>query len=131
MNLVKYIILLLDEAGQVTLPSFGKFELKLVSVKKDEETNQILPPSYSLNFNQQHNLNDDNLANLIADLESIDVEKAKESVYQIISEWKNSLKTNQNLTVENLGTFTSVKEKINFQNVYSFATYKNFGLPTL
>ncbi|MCO6564096.1 MAG: hypothetical protein J6581_01495 [Apibacter sp.] len=132
MDIVKYCILLLEEANQVTLPSFGKFELKFNSVKKDKDTYQILPPSYSLYFTQQHNLNDTCLADVIAELKSTDIEKAKELVYQTISGWKTILKTHQYLNIENLGIFTAEKEKIIFNlSENSFTTYKNFGLPPL
>ncbi|CVK15775.1 hypothetical protein Ga0061079_10385 [Apibacter mensalis] len=132
MDIVKYCILLLEEANQVTLPSFGKFELKFNSVKKDKDTYQILPPSYSLYFTQQHNLNDTCLADVIAELKPTDIEKAKELVYQTISGWKTILKTHQYLNIENLGIFTAEKEKIIFNlSENSFTTYKNFGLPPL
>ena len=132
MDIVTSCILLLEEAHQVTLPSFGKFELKFNSVKKDKDTYQILPPSYSLYFTQQHNLNDTCLADVIAELKSTDIEKAKELVYQTISGWKTILKTHQYLNIENLGIFTAEKEKIIFNlSENSFTTYKNFGLPPL
>lgn len=129
MDLIKYCILLLQETNQVTLPSFGKFELKFNSVREDQETNQLLPPSYSLFFTQQHNLNDIALASVIAELNSIDVERAKYFVYQTVKEWKKILKSEPYLTIENLGTFTAEKEKIIFSlSEKSFVTYKNFGL---
>lgn len=130
MDLIKYCILLLQETNQVTLPSFGKFELKFNSVREDKETYQLLPPSYSLSFTQQHNLNDIALASIIAELNSIDVEKAKDFVYQTVKEWKKILKSEPYyLTIENLGIFTAEKEKIIFSlSEKSFVTYKNFGL---
>jgi nucleoid DNA-binding protein len=131
-DIVKYCILLLEEANQVTLPSFGKFELKFNSVKKNIDTHQMLPPYYSLYFTQQHNLNDTCLAEVIAELKSINIDKTKEFVYQTISGWKTILKTDHYLNIENLGTFTTDKEKIIFNlNENSFITYKNFGLPPL
>lgn len=129
MDLIKYCILLLQETNQVTLPSFGKFELNFNSVREDQETNQLLPPSYSLFFTQQHNLNDIALASVIAKLNSIDVERAKDFVYQTIKEWKKILKSEPYLAIENLGTFTAEKEKIIFSlSEKSFVTCKNFGL---
>ncbi|MDR1877142.1 MAG: hypothetical protein LBQ84_05910 [Flavobacteriaceae bacterium] len=132
MDVVKYIIQLLDEFHQITLPSFGKFELVFNSAKSDSDAGKIYPPNYEISFSQQHNLNDDNAAQEIAKAESLDIEDARTEIRRIISDWKKTLKTEGSLTLDTLGIFSSEKEKITFRMgddcIFNF---KNFGLPVI
>ncbi len=130
MDLVKHSIRVLRDTYCITLPALGKFELLFESVRTDPETRKNYPPGYQILFSQQHNLNDDSLIREIAASESQDAEQVKKEVNEIISNWKNRLKSEGSLKLDGWGIFTSHKEKIEFQMgddcIFKF---KNFGLP--
>jgi hypothetical protein len=132
MNLAQYIILLLEEFHQVTLPFLGKFELEFISVTSDESTKKTYPPGYIISFSQQHDLNDLSVIRRIAKMESLNEEEVEIKVRQSISDWKETLKTTHFLSIDKFGILTSEKEKITFKmSEDCIFNFKNFGLPSI
>ncbi len=128
MKLAKYISDLLYRYECVIVPGFGGFVTNDRSAKVDT-LNQILQPPFKLiTFNSHLKNNDGLLANHIASIDKISYENALRTIKVEIENWQNNLK-NGNLTLETIGSFSLVENKLLFepQQKVNYLT-SSFGL---
>ncbi len=95
----------------VVIPTFGGFVAKQVSAQIDYASGLMLPPKKSLLFNRQLINNDGLLISEFAKHENCSFDVAELSVKQKISEWNQSLKNGERISIDKVGYLFFDQEK--------------------
>lgn len=132
MDLEEFILEKLIQDKNVVIQYFGKLYVKFYSAEIQPDTNFFFPPKYKVEFSQQYDLNDTSTYTEYAQINNIPLEEATQLIDKRVKEWKNTLKTSQNLMLKDLGSFSIDKENIRFRMSNSNPILNsNFGLPLL
>jgi CCDC81-like prokaryotic HU domain 2/CCDC81-like prokaryotic HU domain 1/SPOR domain len=125
MNLEKHISELLYRYQCVAVPSFGAFLTENVSAQLFENSNSFYPPKKLIVFNANLKTNDGLLANQIASVEKCSYEKAVDLINIEVDNWRNSLNSENNLYLKNIGSIS-----MNFDKNMVFTPTDNFNYLT-
>lgn len=128
MNLANYISDLLYRYECVIVPKFGGFVTNNKSARIDASNNSLHPPYKQITFNSHLKNNDGLLANYIASMDNISYDCAVNYIQFEVDAWNEKLKS-QELSLNNLGSFILVDDKLNFepQRSINYLT-SSFGL---
>lgn len=110
MNLEKHISSLLYHHDCLVVPEFGAFIAQKSNSIYQNETTSFLPPQKQLAFNPSLTKSDGVLIQNLSQKEGLTFDEAKEQVHNSVLVWKNQLKSNGALNLENLGVLTMTKE---------------------
>jgi len=114
MQLQQYIKELLYRHECVTVPNFGAFLTRTVSLLIQPNTGVFSPPSKEVSFNHLLKSNDGILAHFMAQKENISYEQALRKIEKEVIVWKQKLQT-QHLTFAGIGEMRlNPQKKINF-----------------
>ncbi len=122
MNLEKHISELLYRYQCVTVPSFGAFLTEIISAQLIENSNSFYPPKKLIVFNSNLKINDGLLAKQIASVEKCSYEKAIDLINIEVDNWRNSLNSENNLYLRNIGSIS-----INFDKNLVFSPSDDFN----
>ena len=111
MNLEKHISELLYRYQCVAVPGFGAFLTENVSAQLIENSNSFFPPKKLIVFNANLKTNDGLLANQIASVQKCTYEKAVDLINIEIDNWRNSLNSENNLYLKNIGSIALNNDK--------------------
>lgn len=95
----------------VVIPTFGGFVAKQVSAQIDYASGLILPPKKSLLFNRQLINNDGLLISEFAKNENCSFDAAEIAVKQKISDWNQSLRNGERVSIDKVGYLFFDQEK--------------------
>lgn len=95
----------------VVIPTFGGFVAKQVSAQIDYASGLMFPPKKSLLFNRQLINNDGLLISEFAKNEGLTFEAAEFAVKQKISDWNQSLKSGERISIDKVGYLFFDQEK--------------------
>ncbi len=114
MQLQQYIKELLYQHECVTVPNFGAFLTRTISLLIQPKTGVFSPPSKEVSFNHLLKSNDGILAQFMAQKENISYEQALRKIEKEVIVWKQKLQT-QHLTFAGIGEMRlNPQKKINF-----------------
>ncbi|MCD9853939.1 hypothetical protein LUD75_04445 [Epilithonimonas sp. JDS] len=129
MNFEYYLYQYLLKNQKAEVPDFGVFELTKESAKIDAENSMIIPPKESIDFQYQPMVFDNQLAKYIADETNSNLFTTQANLKIEVAKWIEKLKSNQTLSLENLGQFQFDEHK----NVVKIRDNEDdiFGLETI
>ena len=104
INIAKYLLELLLERGDITIPGLGKFEVENAPASYGEGRKTLLPPTKGFSFNAKHNTEDVIFKNHLAKLENLDSAKADEFLSKFTSDIMKGLMEDQAVELAYLGT---------------------------
>ena len=111
-----YIGELLYRYNCVVVPEFGAFLSHMKSAVLHRQSNTFYPPSQEISFNEQLSSNDGLLVSYMANAEKTTYEDMLNRTLEVAESWKESLRSGERLTLENIGELWLSKEgKIRFQ----------------
>ena len=114
MQLQQYIKELLYRHECVTVPNFGAFLTRTISLLIQPNTGVFSPPTKEVSFNHLLKSNDGILAHYMAQKENISYEQALRKIEKEVIVWKQKLQT-QHLTFAGIGEMRlDHQKKINF-----------------
>ena len=114
MQLQQYIKELLYRHECVTVPNFGAFLTRTISLLIQPKTGIFSPPGKEVSFNHLLKSNDGILAHFMAQKENISYEQALRKIEKEVIVWKQKLQT-QHLTFAGIGEMRlNPQKKINF-----------------
>ena len=114
MQLQQYIKELLYKHECVTVPNFGAFLTRTISLLIQPKTGVFSPPGKEVSFNHLLKSNDGILAQFMAQKENISYEQALRKIEKEVIVWKQKLQT-QHLTFAGIGEMRlNPQKKINF-----------------
>ena len=114
MQLQQYIKELLYRHECVTVPNFGAFLTRTISLLIQPKTGIFSPPGKEVSFNHLLKSNDGILAHFMAQKENISYEQALRKIEKEVIVWKQKLQT-QHLTFAGIGEMRlNTQKKINF-----------------
>ena len=114
MQLQQYIKELLYRYECVTVPNFGAFLTRTISLLIQPNTGVFSPPTKEVSFNHLLKSNDGILAHYMAQKENISYEQALRKIEKEVIVWKQKLQT-QHLTFAGIGEMRlDHQKKINF-----------------
>lgn len=116
MVLEHYIADLLYRYNCVVVPGFGAFLTERTSARINETTNTFFAPAKSIAFNEQLSTNDGLLISYIAETEKDSYENTLLKIQAIAKEWKELLKKEEKLNLQNIGLlWTNHEGSVQFQ----------------
>ena len=120
MQLQQYIKELLYRHECVTVPNFGAFLTRTISLLIQPKTGVFSPPTKEVSFNHLLKSNDGILAHYMAQKENISYEQALRKIEKEVIIWKQKLQT-QHLTFVGIGEMRlNPQKKINFFGLQKF-----------
>ena len=123
MKLDKYIYILLTENDTVIVPGFGAFLSSYKPAEINNETQEIIPPSKTISFNQNIRNNDGMLVGMVAEKEQISHFDALKSIEKERDNLIYLLDKGEKVNLENIGILftdearTVVLKPINQENL--------------
>ncbi|WP_316806268.1 SPOR domain-containing protein [Pedobacter agri] len=132
MNILSYLLELLQQRKEVGISGLGTFYKKKSPGRYDKEKQSFLPPSYTLNFSSDVKP-DQSLADYISAQRNISVESADYYISQFVDEVKQKLEEEHEADLENLGRlFFTEHEGLSFEAAKNINYGSEFyGLPPL
>lgn len=132
MNILSYLLELLQQSKEVGISGLGTFYKKKSPGRYDKEKQSFLPPSYALQFTSEVKL-DQALANYISAQRNISFESADYYISQFVSEVNQKLEEEHEADLENLGRlFFTEHEGLSFEAAKNINYGSEFyGLPSL
>lgn len=140
IELDKHIEILLLSNDCVMVPSLGGFMTHHIAAHYDEEDNLFLPPTRTLGFNPQLNMNDSLLAQSYAEAYDLSYPEAVMRIEKEVAELKQILEEKGKFVLNDLGTLSLNEEgKYTFEpfesgiltpnlyGLYSFSAKRNFS----
>jgi cell division protein FtsN len=123
MKLEKYISDLLYRYDLVIVPEFGGIIGRKNSARIDTDSYIFSPPHKELSFNINLKNNDGLLVNYISDLQQVSHETAYDFIKKEIAEWREILKKNKRIKLEQIGIFNLLNDD---RLVFMPLTTKNY-----
>lgn len=115
MNIVSHIINYLQfRDKELVLPHFGYFSVQMARAKYDEKSKSFLPPSYTIGFNQDFNVQGTAFLHYLVDQEKLTYKEAERLVATQVALWKYEISDKRELVVESLGRFVKDGEALTF-----------------
>ncbi|RZL62121.1 MAG: SPOR domain-containing protein [Pedobacter sp.] len=132
MDILSYLLELLQQSKEVGITGLGTFYKKKFPGRYDKETQSFLPPSYALQFSSEVK-NDEALINFVATKRNISVESASYYISQFVDEVKQKLEEEHEAELENVGRlFFTEHEGLSFEAAKNINYGSEFyGLPSL
>lgn len=131
MDVLFYLKELLKSHKTVSITGIGTLYKKKSPGKYHEITHAFIPPSYTLNFTKDIH-EPENLVNLIAKRENIDIDTAKLQINEFAEKTLNELTEQQKVTLDALGEFVLTNNEITFiANKEVDFENEFYGLPLL
>lgn len=115
MRITDYIEDLLYRYECVVIPDFGAFLAQRKPAQIEEDSHTFYPPKKSISFNRQLKENDGVLANYISRTEGISYEQSLQKIKSFVSDLNFTLQSHQQVTLNKIGMFYIVDERILFQ----------------
>lgn len=103
INIAKYLLELLLEHGEVTIPGIGRFELKNNPASFGEGRKSLMPPTKEFIFSEEHSSDDEVLKNHLIKNENIDAITADQFVDKFSSDILKGLLENKPVELAYLG----------------------------
>jgi hypothetical protein len=113
MDVGFYLSELLEQVGEVSVPGLGYFVLARMSGYYDERENKFYPPYHQVQFDLQ-SIDDDALAQYIADKKNISLSSAKYFAEKYISSLKQEALLGE-FGIANLGWFYTEQSQLAFR----------------
>ncbi|HEX7366434.1 MAG TPA: SPOR domain-containing protein [Pelobium sp.] len=130
MEISNYLVELITEKDQVTVPGLGRFFKKRKAGYYDETTKTYFPPGSEIAYTAEY-MHDDKLVHLIRQKTETSLTSAYAILDEYIREIKNALKTSA-VKLEGIGVLTNEDGQIHLQSEKEPTLNKAFfGLPTL
>jgi len=120
MEIGQFIVNLLRSQGKVSVAGLGTFTKIRIAGSFDQNSNVFYPPSYKIEFNERE-LEDSSLIQYIISKENLNKSSAEEQLGIFISSILNGLENEQEIKIENLGTFHKN------ENALRFEAFENLG----
>lgn len=114
-SIATHIEYLLMSHQCVVAPGLGAFLVHESQAFYDEATSRFLPPTRSLGFNQDVNLNDGLLVQSVARRERISIENARQKVDTAIASFRRQLEDTSILPIGNLGEMSLAGGRLIFE----------------
>lgn len=114
MNFSSLLIEFLNKSDSATLPGFGTFYLKNTNAVMNNEEQSILPPSKEILFSSDYDSKNKKFIDFVSAQKNIPEIDAEIEIKKQINFWNANLHKNQELVVENIGTFSLTDGKIHF-----------------
>ena len=132
MNILSYLLELLQQSKEVGISGLGTFYKKKSPGRYDKEKQSFLPPSYALQFTSEAKL-DQALANYISAKRNISIESADYYISRFVGEVKQKLEEEHEADLENVGRlFFTEHEGLSFEAAKNINYGSEFyGLPSL
>lgn len=111
MKLEKYIRKLLPIHETVIIPGFGAFVTHYKPAEIDEDSDEMLPPSKTVEFNSKIRNNDGLLVGTIAEKEGISHFEALQKIEKERDNMLYKLDKNETVTLEKIGSFNFGKNR--------------------
>lgn len=105
MNFEYLLYQYLLKHNRAEVPEFGVFELTKESAKIDAENSMIIPPKETVTFEYNQSVDDSQLAQYIADETNSNLLNVQTDLKNEVAKWFQKLRTENILTLENLGQF--------------------------
>ena len=128
MDISPYLLELLVDKNQVTVPGLGKFFKKIIPGYYHQESKSYMPPSGAIDFTAEY-IHDDKLVHYISAKNNLSLTSSYAVLDEYIRDIKNTLKTDQ-LTISGIGILKSDDGKISLSSTPSpNLNIASFGLP--
>ena len=130
MDISPYLLELLVDKNQVTVPGLGKFFKKIIPGYYHQESKSYMPPSGAIDFTAEY-IHDDKLVHYISAKNNLSLTSSYAVLDEYIRDIKNTLKTDQ-LTISGIGILKSDDGKISLSSTPSpNLNIASFGLPII
>lgn len=132
MDILSYLLELLQQSKEVGITGLGTFYKKKFPGRYDKEKQSFLPPAYALQFTNEVK-GENALATFISSKRNISVESAQYYIDQFVEETNKKLELEHEASLENLGRlFYTEHDGLSFEaekNINYGSEF--FGLPSL
>jgi len=132
INVGKAIRLILEERYWTDVPGVGAFKVKITPSRRDQRTNDLLPPAANFGFNKTHDEDDKVLSSYLSTRYKISAEKADKVIEIFAKKIQASLEKNKEVSIKDLGR-VYIKEtgRMDFEPISPLEKSVMGGLPIL